>query len=129
MSSQVKKLVEFLIDNCPEIFGENIPVHSSSVSDDSLEHTDGSGRALSASHGTSVVSLAVGRSCDGPGGACSRRGGEGNCAQGSPQRLRGRRHHRCAWASPFPVRNGQASDDPEPGRAIPFYCHGGRTVR
>ncbi|XP_036270873.1 T-cell activation Rho GTPase-activating protein isoform X2 [Pipistrellus kuhlii] len=42
LNNQVKTLVEFLIDNCLEIFGENIPVHSSSVSDDSLEHTDGS---------------------------------------------------------------------------------------
>ncbi|KAK1337895.1 LOW QUALITY PROTEIN: hypothetical protein QTO34_000996 [Cnephaeus nilssonii] len=42
LNNQVKTLVEFLIDNCLEIFGENIPVHSSSISDDSLEHTDGS---------------------------------------------------------------------------------------
>lgn len=35
--------MEFLIDNCLEIFGENIPAHSSSISDDSLEHTDSSG--------------------------------------------------------------------------------------
>lgn len=42
LNSQVKTLVEFLIDNCLEIFGENVPVHSISISDDSLEHTDGS---------------------------------------------------------------------------------------
>lgn len=36
--------MEFLIDNCFEIFGENIPTHSSTcvASDDSLEHTDSS---------------------------------------------------------------------------------------
>ncbi|XP_008048141.1 T-cell activation Rho GTPase-activating protein [Carlito syrichta] len=42
LNNKVKMLVEFLIDNCFEIFGENIPVHSSSTSDDSLEHTDSS---------------------------------------------------------------------------------------
>lgn len=35
--------MEFLIDNCFEIFGENIPTHSRITSDDSLEHTDSSG--------------------------------------------------------------------------------------
>uniref|UniRef100_G1PLA8 T-cell activation Rho GTPase-activating protein n=1 Tax=Myotis lucifugus TaxID=59463 RepID=G1PLA8_MYOLU len=45
LNNQVKTLVEFLIDNCLEIFGENIPAHSSSISDDSLEHTDGSADA------------------------------------------------------------------------------------
>uniref|UniRef100_A0A9L0I7A7 T-cell activation Rho GTPase-activating protein n=1 Tax=Equus asinus TaxID=9793 RepID=A0A9L0I7A7_EQUAS len=42
LNNKVKTLVEFLIDNCLEIFGENIPVHSSIASDDSLEHTDSS---------------------------------------------------------------------------------------
>ncbi|XP_014650877.1 PREDICTED: T-cell activation Rho GTPase-activating protein [Ceratotherium simum simum] len=42
LNNKVKALVEFLIDNCFEIFGENIPVHSSIASDDSLEHTDSS---------------------------------------------------------------------------------------
>ncbi|KAM6181996.1 T-cell activation Rho GTPase-activating protein [Erethizon dorsatum] len=44
LNNKVKTLVEFLIDNCFEIFGENIPAHSSThiASDDSLEHTDGS---------------------------------------------------------------------------------------
>ncbi|XP_003933821.1 T-cell activation Rho GTPase-activating protein [Saimiri boliviensis] len=42
LNNKVKTLVEFLIDNCFEIFGENIPVHSSITSDDSLEHTDSS---------------------------------------------------------------------------------------
>lgn len=35
--------MEFLIDNCFEIFGENILTHSRITSDDSLEHTDSSG--------------------------------------------------------------------------------------
>ncbi|XP_031312487.1 T-cell activation Rho GTPase-activating protein [Camelus dromedarius] len=42
VNNKVKMLVEFLIDNCLEIFGETIPAHSSTASDDSLEHTDGS---------------------------------------------------------------------------------------
>ncbi|XP_004874601.1 T-cell activation Rho GTPase-activating protein [Heterocephalus glaber] len=44
LNNKVKTLVEFLIDNCFEIFGENIPSHSSTriASDDSLEHTDSS---------------------------------------------------------------------------------------
>ncbi|XP_033090792.1 T-cell activation Rho GTPase-activating protein [Trachypithecus francoisi] len=42
LNNKVKTLVEFLIDNCFEIFGENIPVHSSITSVDSLEHTDSS---------------------------------------------------------------------------------------
>ncbi|XP_039108034.1 T-cell activation Rho GTPase-activating protein isoform X1 [Hyaena hyaena] len=42
LNNKVKTLVEFLIDNCLEIFGENIPAHSSTASDDSLEHTDSS---------------------------------------------------------------------------------------
>ncbi|XP_054992726.1 T-cell activation Rho GTPase-activating protein [Sorex araneus] len=42
LNNKVKSLVEFLIDNCLEIFGENIPAHSSIASDDSLEHTDSS---------------------------------------------------------------------------------------
>ncbi|XP_051020265.1 T-cell activation Rho GTPase-activating protein [Acomys russatus] len=42
LNSKVKTLVEFLIDNCLEIFGENIPTHSRITSDDSLEHTDSS---------------------------------------------------------------------------------------
>uniref|UniRef100_A0A8D2D8E1 T-cell activation Rho GTPase-activating protein n=1 Tax=Sciurus vulgaris TaxID=55149 RepID=A0A8D2D8E1_SCIVU len=42
LNNKVKTLVEFLIDNCFEIFGENIPAHSSITSDDSLEHTDSS---------------------------------------------------------------------------------------
>ncbi|XP_004770918.1 T-cell activation Rho GTPase-activating protein isoform X1 [Mustela putorius furo] len=42
LHNKVKTLVEFLIDNCLEIFGENIPAHSSTASDDSLEHTDSS---------------------------------------------------------------------------------------
>lgn len=39
---EVKILVEFLIDNCFEIFGENIRTRSRITSDDSLEHTDSS---------------------------------------------------------------------------------------
>ncbi|CAD7691587.1 unnamed protein product [Nyctereutes procyonoides] len=42
LNNKVKSLVEFLIDNCLEIFGENIPTHPSTASDDSLEHTDSS---------------------------------------------------------------------------------------
>ncbi|KAM5228762.1 T-cell activation Rho GTPase-activating protein [Ctenodactylus gundi] len=44
LNNKVKILVEFLIDNCFEIFGENILAHSSTsiASDDSLEHTDSS---------------------------------------------------------------------------------------
>ncbi|XP_055472016.1 T-cell activation Rho GTPase-activating protein [Psammomys obesus] len=42
LNNKVKTLVEFLIDNCLEIFGENIPTHPRITSDDSLEHTDGS---------------------------------------------------------------------------------------
>ncbi|XP_005390569.1 PREDICTED: T-cell activation Rho GTPase-activating protein [Chinchilla lanigera] len=44
LNNKVKTLVEFLIDNCFEIFGENISAHSSTriASDDSLEHTDSS---------------------------------------------------------------------------------------
>lgn len=42
LNNKVKTLVEFLIDNCLEIFGENIPAHSSTASDESLEHTDSS---------------------------------------------------------------------------------------
>ncbi|XP_057595342.1 T-cell activation Rho GTPase-activating protein [Hippopotamus amphibius kiboko] len=42
LNDKVKTLVEFLIDNCFEIFGENIPAHSRIASDDSLEHTDSS---------------------------------------------------------------------------------------
>ncbi|XP_051853988.1 T-cell activation Rho GTPase-activating protein isoform X1 [Antechinus flavipes] len=41
LNNKVKTLVEFLIDNCSEIFGEDIPGHSPSItSEDSLEHTD-----------------------------------------------------------------------------------------
>lgn len=42
LNNKVKILVEFLIDNCFEIFGENIRTHSRITSDDSLEHTDSS---------------------------------------------------------------------------------------
>lgn len=42
LNNKVKILVEFLIDNCLEIFGENIPTHPRITSDDSLEHTDSS---------------------------------------------------------------------------------------
>ncbi|XP_063089036.1 T-cell activation Rho GTPase-activating protein isoform X3 [Cavia porcellus] len=44
LNNKVKTLVEFLIDNCFEIFGENIPAHPSTriASDESLEHTDSS---------------------------------------------------------------------------------------
>ncbi|XP_022416169.1 T-cell activation Rho GTPase-activating protein [Delphinapterus leucas] len=42
LNDKVKTLVEFLIDNCFEIFGENMPGHSRIASDDSLEHTDSS---------------------------------------------------------------------------------------
>nr|XP_004651156.2 T-cell activation Rho GTPase-activating protein [Jaculus jaculus] len=42
LNNKVNTLVEFLIDNCFEIFGENIPTHSRVTSDDSLEHTDSS---------------------------------------------------------------------------------------
>ncbi|XP_036625163.1 T-cell activation Rho GTPase-activating protein [Trichosurus vulpecula] len=41
LNNKIKTLVEFLIDNCYEIFGEDIPGHFPSIaSDDSLEHTD-----------------------------------------------------------------------------------------
>ncbi|KAM4866390.1 T-cell activation Rho GTPase-activating protein isoform 2-T2 [Thomomys bottae] len=42
LNNKVKTLVEFLIDNCFEIFGENILAHSRITSDDSLDHTDSS---------------------------------------------------------------------------------------
>ncbi|XP_004461212.1 T-cell activation Rho GTPase-activating protein [Dasypus novemcinctus] len=42
LNNKVKTLVEFLIDNCFEIFGENLPEPSRIASDDSLEHTDSS---------------------------------------------------------------------------------------
>ncbi|KAM9665917.1 T-cell activation Rho GTPase-activating protein isoform 1-T2 [Trichechus inunguis] len=42
LNNKVKTLVEFLIDNCLEVFGENTPAPSSTASDDSLEHTDSS---------------------------------------------------------------------------------------
>ncbi|DAA25980.1 T-cell activation Rho GTPase-activating protein [Bos taurus] len=42
LNDKVKTLVEFLIDNCFEIFGEDFPAHSRIASDDSLEHTDSS---------------------------------------------------------------------------------------
>ncbi|KAM6185253.1 T-cell activation Rho GTPase-activating protein [Rhynchocyon petersi] len=42
LNSKVKTLVEFLIENCFEVFGENMPAPSSITSDDSLEHTDSS---------------------------------------------------------------------------------------
>lgn len=42
LNNKVKILVEFLIDNCFEIFGENIRTRSRITSDDSLEHTDSS---------------------------------------------------------------------------------------
>ncbi|XP_045044886.2 T-cell activation Rho GTPase-activating protein isoform X2 [Desmodus rotundus] len=42
LNNKVKALVEFLIDNCFEIFGEIIPAHSSVASEDSLEHIDSS---------------------------------------------------------------------------------------
>ncbi|XP_068407529.1 T-cell activation Rho GTPase-activating protein isoform X1 [Eschrichtius robustus] len=42
LNDKVKTLVEFLIDNCFEIFGESMPGHSRIASDDSLEHTDSS---------------------------------------------------------------------------------------
>ncbi|KAM8791928.1 T-cell activation Rho GTPase-activating protein [Rhynchonycteris naso] len=42
LNNKVKTLVEFLIENCIEIFGENIPAPPSVTSEDSLEHTDSS---------------------------------------------------------------------------------------
>ncbi|XP_006882828.1 PREDICTED: T-cell activation Rho GTPase-activating protein [Elephantulus edwardii] len=42
LNNKVKMLVEFLIENCLEVFGENVPAPSSVTSDDSLEHTDSS---------------------------------------------------------------------------------------
>ncbi|XP_006868523.1 PREDICTED: T-cell activation Rho GTPase-activating protein [Chrysochloris asiatica] len=42
LNNKVKTLVEFLIDNCLEVFGDHIPAPSSITSDDSLEHTDSS---------------------------------------------------------------------------------------
>nr|XP_008261960.1 T-cell activation Rho GTPase-activating protein [Oryctolagus cuniculus] len=42
LHGKVKTLVEFLIDNCLEIFGEDIPAPCGLTSDDSLEHTDSS---------------------------------------------------------------------------------------
>ncbi|XP_036913250.1 T-cell activation Rho GTPase-activating protein [Sturnira hondurensis] len=42
LNNKVKALVEFLIDNCFEIFGEIVPAHSSVASEESLEHVDSS---------------------------------------------------------------------------------------
>ncbi|KAF6116488.1 T cell activation RhoGTPase activating protein [Phyllostomus discolor] len=42
LNNKVKALVEFLIDNCFEIFGEIILAHSSVASEESLEHADSS---------------------------------------------------------------------------------------
>ncbi|XP_004701984.1 T-cell activation Rho GTPase-activating protein [Echinops telfairi] len=42
LNYKVKTLVEFLIDHCFQVFGENIPAPSSITSDESLEHTDSS---------------------------------------------------------------------------------------
>ncbi|XP_066104024.1 T-cell activation Rho GTPase-activating protein [Saccopteryx bilineata] len=42
LNNKVKTLVEFLIENCIEIFGENTPAPPSVASEDSLEHTDSS---------------------------------------------------------------------------------------
>ncbi|XP_054424964.1 T-cell activation Rho GTPase-activating protein [Pteronotus mesoamericanus] len=42
LNNKVKTLVEFLIDNCFEIFGEVVPAHSSVASEESLEPTDSS---------------------------------------------------------------------------------------
>lgn len=46
LNNKVKTLVEFLIDNCLEVFGENMPAPSSVTSDDSLEHTDSSDMSI-----------------------------------------------------------------------------------
>uniref|UniRef100_A0A452IIA3 T-cell activation Rho GTPase-activating protein n=1 Tax=Gopherus agassizii TaxID=38772 RepID=A0A452IIA3_9SAUR len=47
MNDKVKTLVEFLIDNYFEVFGEDISLLFSSSADDSLEHTDSSTELLS----------------------------------------------------------------------------------
>lgn len=39
---QVTVLVEFLIDNCSEIFGEDIAWPASALTEESAEHTDSS---------------------------------------------------------------------------------------
>ena len=39
---QVTVLVEFLIDNCSEIFGEDIVWPTSALTEESMEHTDSS---------------------------------------------------------------------------------------
>uniref|UniRef100_A0A8B9U0F0 T-cell activation Rho GTPase-activating protein n=1 Tax=Anas zonorhyncha TaxID=75864 RepID=A0A8B9U0F0_9AVES len=50
MNDKVTVLVEFLIDNCSEIFGEDIAWPASALTEESAEHTDSSTEHLCAAH-------------------------------------------------------------------------------
>ncbi|XP_074674978.1 T-cell activation Rho GTPase-activating protein isoform X1 [Strix aluco] len=52
MNDKVTALVEFLINNCSEIFGEDIALPVCALAEESLEHTDGSTEHLCAAHQT-----------------------------------------------------------------------------
>ncbi|NXG58324.1 TAGAP protein, partial [Hemiprocne comata] len=50
MNDKVTVLVEFLINNCSEIFGEDIALPGCTLAEESLEHTDSSTEHLCAAH-------------------------------------------------------------------------------
>ncbi|KFO78026.1 T-cell activation Rho GTPase-activating protein isoform X2 [Cuculus canorus] len=50
MNDKVTALVEFLINNCSEIFGEDIALPVCALTEESLEHTDSSTEHLCAAH-------------------------------------------------------------------------------
>ncbi|NXJ67137.1 TAGAP protein, partial [Rostratula benghalensis] len=50
MNDKVTVLVEFLINNCSEIFGEDIALPALALAEESLEHTDSSTEHLCAAH-------------------------------------------------------------------------------
>ncbi|NXX94893.1 TAGAP protein, partial [Centropus bengalensis] len=50
MNDKVTLLVEFLINNCSEIFGEDITLPACALTEESLEHTDSSTEHLCAAH-------------------------------------------------------------------------------
>ncbi|XP_026702011.1 T-cell activation Rho GTPase-activating protein isoform X1 [Athene cunicularia] len=52
MNDKVTVLVEFLIKNCSEIFGEDIALPVCALAEESLEHTEGSTEHLYAAHQT-----------------------------------------------------------------------------
>uniref|UniRef100_A0A8C8EE52 T-cell activation Rho GTPase-activating protein n=1 Tax=Otus sunia TaxID=257818 RepID=A0A8C8EE52_9STRI len=52
MNDKVTVLVEFLINNCSEIFGEDIALPVCALAEESLEHTDSSTEHLCAAHQT-----------------------------------------------------------------------------